>query len=460
MQYIGIGIISLVIYVASILILNIGCKRKMAEAMIWSVFLLIVISVLFGGRPLGETIADSAKNALGQEVVYAGLAFVFMAHVMDRTGTIVRLVNILNSLAGRLSGGSGYVATLGCALFGMVSGVASASTAAIGSVTIPWMRQTGWSKERSATIVAGNGGLGNVFPPSSVMMLVLGTEIVATELSADQLYVGLMSVGVFVLAYRLFLVFLFAKKDGIQKVPADQIIPLGQCLRENGSALVILLGVAIPLLLTMGPTGDFVTARLADTKGASQSISMIVYIPILITIFAIIEGWKHLPHTISGWIDLLKGSLGSFSELGVLLVFAFVASRLLVKLNMSGEFSTILKVTAGLSPAVIMIAICTVVTLMVGPFNATATTAALCGICYTALRSIGLSPVISAVAFINLVSNQSCVPPQSAPIYIASGIAEVEEPFKIFKDLIIYYALPQVLFVMLVMLKIIPVAGA
>lgn len=456
MQYIGIGIISLIVYVAGILILNIGLKRKMGESMMWSVLILIAISVAFGGRPLGETITDSVSNAVTQEVVYAGLAFVFMAYIMDQTGIILRLVNILNSLVGRLTGGSGYVTTLGCALFGMVSGVASANTAAIGSVTIPWMRETGWSKERSATIVAGNGGLGNVFPPSSVMLLVLGTEAVAAELGADQLYMGLMSVGIFVLLYRLLLIFLFAKRDGIKKIPSDQIMPLGQSLKENGSSLIILLGVAIPLLLTMGPIGSFISGRLSGTDGAFKSVSLIVYIPILITFFAIIEGWSQLPHTISGWITLCQKSIGRFSELGALLVFAFMASRLLTKLNLSTEFSNVLN-ALNAPPVVIMLIICVVITLMVGPFNATATTTALGGISYTALRAIGLSPVVAAVAFINLVSNQSCVPPNSAPIYIASGIAEVEKPITIFKDLVLYYALPQVVLVMLVMLGIIPV---
>lgn len=51
-----------------------------------------------------------------QEVVYAGLAFVFMAYLMDQTNVIERLVNILNAFLGKLPGGSGYVATIGCAI--------------------------------------------------------------------------------------------------------------------------------------------------------------------------------------------------------------------------------------------------------------------------------------------------------------------------------------------------------
>ncbi len=457
---IGIGITSLIAYIIAIIVLNIGLKRKMGEAMMWSVLMLILISITFGGKPLVATVADSFAYSARQEVVYAGLAFVVMAFVMENTGIITRLVSILNSLLGRLPGGAGYVATIGCALFGMVSGVASASTAAIGSVTIPWMRETGWSNERAASIVAGNGGLGNVFPPSSVMMLFLGIEAVSLELTSGQLYVGLMTSGMIVLAIRLFLVYIFAKQDGIKAVDSSKIQTVKASLEENGSALFILLGVVVPLLITMGPTGRMVAARVSAVKGAFGSISLILYIPILITLITIIEGWKYLPHTFRGWYELLGSSIGKFSELGALLFFAFTASRLLTGLNLSAEFNSVFSVMSQYSPMIIILSIAVIITMMVGPFNATATTSAMGAVCYAALRSIGLAPVTAAVAFINLVSNQSCVPPNSAPIYIASGIAEVEEPFRIFKTLFFYYALPEVLFAILVMMKIIPIVGA
>lgn len=220
---IGIGITSLIIYVISIVILNVKLKRKMGEAMMWASLLLLIIGSVFGNKNFIASLVDSFNYAAKQEVVYAGLAFVFMAYVMDQTGVITRLVTILNSLLGRLPGGSGYAATIGTALFGMVSGVASASTAAVGSVTIPWMKDTGWSSERAATIVAGNGGLGNVLPPSSVMFLLLGYDNVSKELSAGELYIGLLSVGAFVVAFRLFLVFYFAKKTESRLSPRNKL---------------------------------------------------------------------------------------------------------------------------------------------------------------------------------------------------------------------------------------------
>ena len=460
MSYIGIGIISLFSFVATSFLCNIVLKRKMGEAMTWGVIVLLLIGTCFDGKNLWVSVKDMTLYAGKQEVVYAGMAFAFMAYMMEQTGIIDRLVNILNALLGRLPGGSGYVATIGCALFGMINGVATASTAAIGAVTIPWMIESGWSRERAAAIVSGNGGLGNIFPPSSVMLLFLGFEAVSKELSASQLYVGLMGLGAIVLAVRLFIVFIFAKQEGVKAVSEDKIMPIGKALRENGSSLIIFLGVAIPLLLTMGPTGAWVKSVLAPTKGAAKAVSLIYYIPLLITFFTIIEGWKSLPHTPAGIWKLVQGSVSRFYDLGALLFFAFCSSRLLTKLHMSEEFTAIFNAMSGMSPIFIILTICGIITAMVGPFNATATTTAMGAVCFAAMRSIGLAPVTAAVAFINLVSNQSCVPPNSGSIYIAASIAGVDEPTRIFKDLVLYYAIPEVIIVILVCLKIIPIIGA
>ena len=182
---IGIGIISLLIYIASILVINMVLKRKMAESMMWSFLLILLLGGIFGGQSVVTLAQTGIKSAAKQEVVYASMAFVFMAFMMDKTGVIGRLVEILNSILGRLPGGSGYVSTIASALFGMVSGSGSGNASAVGSITIPWMKQSGWSTERATTIVAGNAGLGMIFPPSSSMLLLLGMEAGVMDENGD-----------------------------------------------------------------------------------------------------------------------------------------------------------------------------------------------------------------------------------------------------------------------------------
>ena len=298
---VGIGIVSLILYIMLILILNVGFKRRASESMMWSYLILVVFGGLFSNHSIWLLFTKSFNYGIHAEVVYAAMAFVFMSYLMEKTGVILRLVNILNSLIGHLPGGSGYVSTIGSALFGMISGSGSGNAAAIGSITIPWMKRSGWSMERATMICAGNSGMGMVFPPSTSMLLLLGMESIAREVDSGDLYVALLGIGCIVLAYRLLLVWYFAKKDGLKPIPSDEIVPFGKALKKNGQALIIFLGIIIPLLVTMGPTGDLIKEIVNTSyKNAFKSISIVVWIPVTMSIFTMIEGWKYLPHEIKG----------------------------------------------------------------------------------------------------------------------------------------------------------------
>ncbi|MCI8511278.1 MAG: TRAP transporter large permease subunit, partial [Lachnospiraceae bacterium] len=174
----------------------------------------------------------------------------------------------------------------------------------------------------------------------------------------------------------------------------------------------------------------------------------------------IVEGWKYLPHSFGGWKDMIKASAPKYSEVGCLLFFAFAAASVLTKLGLQEEFTAVFESLGGYSAVLVVLLIAVVTTLMVGPFTGTASTTALGALSYAALRSIGLAPVACCVAFLFLVSNEGCIPPNSAPIYIASGISGLNEPSRIFKNLLLHYALPVVLIAVLIMLGIFPVVGA
>src|SRR5690606_35387279 len=133
-----------------------------------------IATALFAGREAPAYLAAGFVGALNHEVLYAALAFVFMAYLVEKTGLIDKILAILNSAFGRVRGGPAYVATAGSAVFGALSGSNSANTAAGGSFTGPWMVRTGWSPTRAATILAGNGGLGAALPPSASMVIMIG----------------------------------------------------------------------------------------------------------------------------------------------------------------------------------------------------------------------------------------------------------------------------------------------
>lgn len=456
MGLVGIGTISLIGYILSIIVINTVLKRKMAESMMWSFLLLLIISQVSQGQAI-PYLKDGITFALKQEVVFAAMAFTYMAYLMDKTGIISRMVNILNSCIGRLPGGSGYVSTIASALFGLVSGSGSGNAAAVGSITIPWMSETGWSKENATTIVAGNAGLGMIFPPSSSMFLLLGMPLISSELTSSELYVTLISGAMIILIYRLLVVRYFVSKNNIQALPKDAIPSFTDSMKKGWQSLLIFLGVLIPVLITTGPISN--TLKGLEVFGADgvKSISLILWIPISISLIALFEGRKYLPKTLKGWIEFNQGSVSQFGETGALLFFAFAASRVLINLGLETEITGIFEQLGNFSSFIVILAIATLITMMVGPFTGTATTTAVGSVGYLALRSIGVEPAVACTVLLMLFSNEGCIPPNSAPIYISSGISGIKSPSVIFKPLVFLYALPTIVIAMLIAGGIIPI---
>lgn len=447
----GIGIWAFIAYIASIIIWNTVIKRNIGEAM--GVGLIVV--ALFGGKNAVNILWNSFINAAQQGVVLAALFFVLMSYIMNKTGLIKRLVDILNALIGRVAGGPAYIATIASALFGMVSGSGTGNAATVGAITIPWMKNSNWSPEMAATITAGNAGLGIAIPPCSSMFIMLGFSVVAEKVNPGTLYIALFCAGLWTLLYRMILVRYFVYKYKIAPMPRDTARSLKVALSEGASSFLLFAGIIIPILITIGPFANFLGSVKSFGQSAVESMSIILWVPVLITIIALFEGRKYLPRKAGEWFQLLKDSMRGFSILGGAVFFAFAASYVLEKVGFGKDLNALLA-SLGFSPIIMVLIIGTIITIIAGPLSATATIVAIGGVAFTALTGVGINPAVAAAAVLIFSSTEGATPPSSAPIFISCGIANVEIE-KTFRPLIIYYVIPIIIVGALIALGILPI---
>ncbi|GGD42696.1 TRAP transporter large permease [Aureimonas glaciei] len=92
--------------------------------------------------------------------------YILAGSIMQAGGISQRLVNLANALIGWLKGGLGGAAVLTSMFFATISGSSSATTAAVGSTTIPAMVKKGYPRNYAAALVAASGELGVIIPPS------------------------------------------------------------------------------------------------------------------------------------------------------------------------------------------------------------------------------------------------------------------------------------------------------
>ena len=450
---IGIGIWAFIAYILAILVWMLVVKRNIAEAMLVG---LVVIAPFNGPANILITLWDAVYSASRESSFLATMLFLLMAVVMTKTGIIAKLVELLNSLIGRIRGGAAYVSVCASFLFGLVSGNAIANCSTVGAITVPWMKDSGWPKPVAATMNAGNAGVGQSMPSCSALYLLVGLAEVAAVVEVGQAYIACLCAGAWTFGYRLLRVWLYARKYDVHPVPADQIKPLGQSFRDNWTSLLMLVGIAVPLLLTVGPISDALTAVTSFGSEGVKSINIVLWVPIVVCLICIIVGRKNLPHSAGGWMDILKSCQPTFSTVGGVLLFALAASNVLNTVGFDQDLSAILQ-SLSLPGVLMVILTCIMIALVAGPLSAVATTAAVGQVAYSIFVDAGIAPICAVVAFMICISTEGASPPSSSPIFISCGLAEVKDPKVIFRPLITDYVLPLLGVAVLVAYGILPV---
>ena len=449
-----IGVIAFVVYILAILVWMLVIKRNIAEAMLVG---LIVIALFNGPANILTTLWDATFAASKESSFLATMLFLLMAVVMTKTGIIAKLVELLNSMIGRVRCGAAYVSVCASFLFGLVSGNAIANCSTVGAITVPWMKDSGWPKPVAATMNAGNAGVGQAMPSCSALYLLVGLAEVSAVVSVGEAYIACLCAGAWTFGYRLLRVWLYARKYDVRPVPADQIKPLGQSFHDNWTSLLMLLGIAIPLLLTVGPISDALAAIPSIGSDGIGSVNIVLWVPIVVCVICLIVGRKNLPRSVGGWVDILKGCQHTFCTVGGVLLFALAASNVLNMVGFDQDLAAILQ-SLDLPGIVMVILTCVMIALVAGPLSAVATTAAVGQVAYSIFVGTGgIAPICAVCAFMICISTEGASPPSSSPIFISCGLAEVEDPKVIFRPLITDYILPLLVVAVLVAYGIFPV---
>ena len=97
--------------------------------------------------------------------------FILAGAIMNASGISRRLIALTSALIGFVRGGLAMV-TIGTSLFfAEISGSAVADVAALGSVLIPSMKKSGYTKEFAAAVTSSASTLAVIIPPSIPMIL-------------------------------------------------------------------------------------------------------------------------------------------------------------------------------------------------------------------------------------------------------------------------------------------------
>jgi len=180
--------------------------------------------------------------------------FVFMGHMLDRSGVAADLLRALQEALGRVAGGLALAVTLLGVVLAASTGIIGASVALLGTLALPAMLEDGYQPELATGVVAAAGCLGILLPPS--IMLVLMSE--PMQISVGDLFLGAVFPGLLLGGlYATYVTLLCALRPGIapprrlvaqapgawRRIAAAMLAPLGLIGAVLGS---IFFGVVSP----------------------------------------------------------------------------------------------------------------------------------------------------------------------------------------------------------------------
>ena len=129
-----------------------------------------------GGTP-GEWLSAGVTNLRRiyrsdeSDVLIAIPLFIFMGLMLQRSKIAEDLLLAMSQLFRSFRGGLGISVVLVGALLAATTSVIGATVVAMGMISLPTMLRTNYSKQMATGIVAATGTLGQIVPPSIVLII-------------------------------------------------------------------------------------------------------------------------------------------------------------------------------------------------------------------------------------------------------------------------------------------------
>ena len=138
-----------------------------------------------------EALPNRLYGIIGNQILIAVPLFVFMGVMLERSRIADDLLITMTRLFGKLRGGMGISVVLVGMLLAASTGIVGATVVTMGLLSLPSMLKQGYDPKISTGLICASGTLGQIIPPSIVLVL-LG-DVLSSAYQQAQLDMGIFS---------------------------------------------------------------------------------------------------------------------------------------------------------------------------------------------------------------------------------------------------------------------------
>ncbi|MEW6259662.1 MAG: TRAP transporter large permease subunit [Thermodesulfobacteriota bacterium] len=189
--------------------------------------------------------------------------FVFMGVMLERSGLAEELLDTMGLVFAKLRGGLAVSVVVVGALLGASTGIVGATVVTMGLIAVPTMLKRNYQKELATGTVAASGTLGQIIPPSIILVLlgdIIGVPV--GDLFMAAVFPGLVLVGLYI---TYIVIACLVKPNWAPLIPKEEldVLKSGRFWGRVSKALFP------PLFLMVAVLGSMFAGIASPTEAAS-----------------------------------------------------------------------------------------------------------------------------------------------------------------------------------------------
>lgn len=202
-------------------------------------------------------------GVMSNYVLLAVPLFVFMGIMLEKSGLAESLLEAMAMLFGGLKGGLAVSVVIVGALLAASTGIVGATVVTMGLISLPTMLKRGYKPELATGAIAASGTLGQIIPPSVVLVL-LGSVM---NVSVGQLFAAALLPGLLLVAGYIIYIIILAKfrPEFAPGMPESEVT----AFRREGFWGKVLKAFLMPLFLIIAVLGSIFTGIASPTEAAA-----------------------------------------------------------------------------------------------------------------------------------------------------------------------------------------------
>jgi tripartite ATP-independent transporter DctM subunit len=265
------GVLALILFLLLFLLILKGYPVALTLGGVSVLFALIIAMVdpsILSFNDL-NLLAYRFMGTINNFVLMAVPLFIFMGIMLEKSGLAESLLETMAILLGRFKGGLAISVVIVGALLAASTGIVGATVVTMGLIALPTMLKRGYKPELATGTIASSGTLGQIIPPSIVLVLLADT--ISSSSSKSMVDVGSMFQAailpgvLLVFAYIIYIIIVSRfRPEWAPAMPEKEV----REFKEAGFGLNIVKAFLLPVMLIVAVLGSIFMGVASPTEAA------------------------------------------------------------------------------------------------------------------------------------------------------------------------------------------------